>query len=98
MRVAGERIKPARETRIGESLEIQVGDTRYEVIVRALAKARGPAAVARELYAETGASVAARKRHEALRRAVVDPARARKGRPTKKEGRQLRRVRVGVLL
>ncbi len=97
MRIAGERIKPAREMRIGEPLEIQVGDTHYEVIVRALAKARGPAAVARELYEETDASVMARKQREILRRAVADPAGARKGRPTKKEGRQLRRVRVGVL-
>ncbi|HXW64620.1 MAG TPA: RNA-binding S4 domain-containing protein, partial [Burkholderiaceae bacterium] len=53
VRVDGERIKPAREARIGELIDVQVADQRLQIVIRALSAQRGPASVARELYQET---------------------------------------------
>lgn len=92
VRLEGERIKPARELHVGDRLEIAVGETRIEVIVRALGTIRGPATVARTLYEETPESTARRAQRSALRRYGVEPAADLRGRPTKKEGRLLRRL------
>ncbi|MFN9806689.1 MAG: RNA-binding S4 domain-containing protein [Betaproteobacteria bacterium] len=93
VRVDGERIKPAREVRVGEVLESAVGEQRFEVVVRALSAQRGPAPVARQLYEETAASAQHRAKRAAARAAGVDPALAIRGRPTKRVGRALRRLR-----
>jgi ribosome-associated heat shock protein Hsp15 len=91
----GARIKPAHEVRVGDWLDIQVGDTRFEVQVRALSAVRGPAPVARLLYEESAASIARRGERRAARAAAPEPAQHIKGRPTKREGRALRRLRAG---
>ncbi|MCU0951032.1 MAG: RNA-binding S4 domain-containing protein [Burkholderiaceae bacterium] len=93
VRAEGERIKPAREVLVGDRLQIQVGDARIEVIVRALSAARGPAPVARLLYEETPASLARREAQAVARAQAPDPAQQIKGRPTKRDGRELRRLR-----
>jgi ribosome-associated heat shock protein Hsp15 len=95
VRVEGERIKPARETRIGERIEIQMADTRVDVVVRALSTARGPAPVARTLYEETEESIARRARRAEARKLAPEPAATIRGRPSKREGRALRRVQRG---
>jgi ribosome-associated heat shock protein Hsp15 len=93
VRSDGARIKPAREVRVGDVLEVQVGDARIEVVVRALSASRGPAPVARLLYEETAASIGRREQRQAVRAHAPEPAAHIKGRPTKREGRALRRVR-----
>ena len=95
VRLAGERIKPAREARIGDLYRIAQGDQQIEVVVRALSAARGPAPVARLLYEETPASQARRAQRAAAQAATADPAQAIKGRPTKRDARELRRLRGG---
>lgn len=95
VRVEGERIKPAREARIGERIEIQMVDTRIDVVVRALSTMRGPAPVARRLYEETEESIARRARRAEARKLAAEPATTIKGRPTKREGRELRRLQRG---
>ena len=95
VRLDGARIKPARELHGGERLEIQHGDARIDVIVRALALMRGPAPVARQLYEETPESVARRERRSEQRRAGAEPADELHGRPTKRDGRVMRRVLRG---
>jgi ribosome-associated heat shock protein Hsp15 len=92
VRVNGERIKPAYAVRVGERLEIMIGDASIEMIVRGLSPARGPAQMARLLYAETSESILMRERRADVRRFGAEPALAIKGRPTKKQGRDLRRV------
>lgn len=95
VRLGGERVKAARELRLGERLEIAIGDARWEVVVQAFSARRGPAAEARRLYAETEES---RTRREALlaeRRLTQEPARALPGRPTKRDRRMLERLRRG---
>lgn len=93
VRVDGERIKPAREARIGDRVEVVVGEARREVVIRALSNQRGPAAAALALYEETAESRARRERAAEARRHGTEPARAIKGRPTKREGRALRSLR-----
>ena len=95
VRLGGNRIKPAHSTRIGDSLEILVGETRFEIVVRALSTQRGPAPAARALYEETPASLARREQAQLMRRHGAEPAQEIKGRPTKKQGRELRRLGSG---
>ncbi|MGA7800458.1 MAG: S4 domain-containing protein [Gammaproteobacteria bacterium] len=90
--VNGARVKPARTVKLGDRLSVQKGPVAYEVVVEGLAVHRGPATVARELYCETAASVAAR---EARRRPEAVSAPHPPHRPDKKARRQLARVRRG---
>lgn len=90
VRSDGARCKPAHGVRPGETLLIETPAGRFEVVVRAVVAVRGPAAVARLLYEETDAS---RQQREA--RALArgsEPAQSIKGRPTKRDGRALRRL------
>ena len=90
VRVAGERVKPAREAHVGEEVDIQIGEQRLRVIVRGLSAHRGPAPTARELYEETAESAARRQRQKEQR--ATEPARTIKGRPTKRDRRELGRI------
>ncbi len=87
VRIAGERIKPARAVKLGERLEIHAGDQILVVVVRALSAQRGPASAARTLYEETTESIARRERIRAQN--ASDPARSRQGRPTKRDRRRI---------
>jgi len=93
VRIDGERIKPAHEAKVGETLEVQAGDYRLQIVIRALSKQRGPASIARELYLETADSIARRKRLEEQR--AAEPAQSTKGRPTKRDRRELGKVLRG---
>jgi ribosome-associated heat shock protein Hsp15 len=90
VRIDGERIKPAREARIGETLDVQIGDQRLQVVIRALSSQRGPASVARELYQETADSIVRRERRTEQR--TAEPAQSIRGRPTKRDRRELGKI------
>jgi ribosome-associated heat shock protein Hsp15 len=90
VRIEGERTKPAHEARIGETLDIQIGEHRLQVLIRALSAQRGPASIARELYQETADSVARRERGSEQR--AAEPAQSIKGRPTKRDRRELGKI------
>jgi ribosome-associated heat shock protein Hsp15 len=91
----GARVKPAKELRGGEKLEVRRGELRWTVIVRGLAERRGPASIAATLYEETPESLAAREQH-ALDRRVARPLGADLGeRPTKQARRRLDALRRG---
>lgn len=91
VRVDSERIKPARNVRSGDLLQIDNGSTEWEVEVRALADKRGSAEIARKLYAETEASQLKRQQKAERRRYFQEPAQEIKGRPTKRDRRMLDR-------
>ncbi len=93
VRVAGERIKPAREARIGDRVSISQREVPMEIVVLALSTMRGPAPVARLLYAETADSAARRSRLREVHRLGAEPAKAMRGRPTKRDARRLKRLR-----
>ncbi len=85
----GERTKRSHEVRVGDAIDVRVGDRRWEVVVRALSERRGPPEEARKLYDETPASRAERERRQDLRRWGAEPAASLKGRPTKRDRRLL---------
>lgn len=90
----GQRIKVARLLKGGEILHIRVGDICSEVEVLALSSVRGSAPVARMLYRETQASLTARKAAEERRRFEREPALGLQGRPSKRDRRELSRIRL----
>jgi len=93
--VGGARVKPAKEVRPGDTVEVTRGARRCVVVVRALAERRGPASAAAELFEETPESVAAREQHAAERR-LAKPLGADLGaRPTKQDRRRLEALRRG---
>lgn len=91
VRWQGERVKPARELKIGDRLLIHIGEFEWDIEVRVLATQRGPATVARTLYEETAASAARRAEQIASRKIWQDPSSELQGRPTKRDRRTLER-------
>ena len=92
--VQGERVKVARLLKGGELLRIRTGDVQREVVVMALSSVRGPAPVAQTLYQETPESVAAREAAAERRRFERVPAQGLHGRPSKRDRRELSRIRL----
>ena len=89
VKLKGERVKPARELHIGDSLLVMIGAATWEITVRLLSDKRGPATVARTFYEESSDSAVRREAQSAMRKLSLDPAHDRHGRPTKRERRQL---------
>ena len=83
------RVKPSHELKPRDALAIRVGDFEWQIVVKALSDKRGPAEEARKLYEETDASRAERERRQDLRRWGAEPANTLKGRPTKRDRRQI---------
>ncbi len=93
VKLNGERVKPAKEVRVGDELVIHIGAYEWVVRIAGLSDKRGSATVARTLYAEDEASRVKREEQAALRKFAADPGQDRHGRPTKRERRQLERWR-----
>jgi ribosome-associated heat shock protein Hsp15 len=89
----GARVKPAREVRVGDTLEIRRGLTQRTVVVAGLAERRGSAEVAAGLYDETPESVAAREQRALERRLARPLGGDLGGRPTKQDRRRLEALR-----
>ena len=88
----GDRVKPAKSVKVGDELKIRLGFYEHVIAVRALSEQRGPAVVAQALYEETPESVAVRaKLAERIRYEM--PKGAESGRPSKKDRRDIRRLR-----
>ena len=91
--VNGARVKPAKDVRPGDTVEVTRGDVRRQVVVVAVAERRGPASVAQSLYEETPESVA-RREQRAVERRFARPLGADLGtRPTKQDRRRLEALR-----
>ncbi|MBK7766765.1 MAG: RNA-binding S4 domain-containing protein [Sulfuritalea sp.] len=86
----GQQVKPARELKPGDELDIVAGEQRWSVVVRGVNTQRRPAPEARQLYEETPASAARRLQQQEIRRLAPMPGADLKGRPTKKAGRLIR--------
>ena len=88
----GDRVKPAKSVKVGDELKIRLGFYEHVIAVRGLSEQRGPAVVAQALYEETPESAAARaKLAERMRYEM--PKGTESGRPSKKDRRDIRRLR-----
>jgi ribosome-associated heat shock protein Hsp15 len=93
VQVNGDRAKRARPVQPGDEIRIRQGPYEHLVVVRALSARRGPASAAAELYAETPASRAAREAMALQLRTLHAAFVPDKGRPTKKDRRELGRLK-----
>jgi ribosome-associated heat shock protein Hsp15 len=93
VRLNGERAKPAKGVRLGDTIEIQRGELRWSVVVAALDDRRGPASVAATLYQETRQSVEAREQQRLERRLARPLGADLGGRPTKQARRRIEALR-----
>ena len=91
----GLRVKPAKDVKRGDRVEVQIAETRFSVIVTGIAEKRGSAAIAQTLYAETAESIAARERQREDRRFAATPGDDLHGRPTKRDRRRIGRLQEG---
>lgn len=95
VKLNGSTIKPARELRCGDTLELAIGDTHWTLLVSGLNEQRRPAPEAQLLYAETSASSERRAAEKESRRLAPAPGSDLRGRPTKKARRQIRGFNEG---
>jgi ribosome-associated heat shock protein Hsp15 len=88
--------KASREVRVGDLLQVKndTGDFQLEVLL--LSEMRGPAAVAQTLYRETEASRELRLKLAEERKAMPYFEALREGRPSKRDRRELGRLRGRV--
>jgi ribosome-associated heat shock protein Hsp15 len=90
----GARVKRSKEVKLGDELSIRIGPFEHIIMVKGLSERRGPAKDAQLLYEETPASITGRERVAAqLRVMAAAPSYDEPGRPTKKDRRELERLR-----
>jgi ribosome-associated heat shock protein Hsp15 len=89
----GNVAKAAREVKVGDLLRVRNDSGDFQVEVLVLSEMRGPAAVAQTLYRETEASQEARVKLAEERKAMPNFELFREGKPSKKDRRDLGRLR-----
>ena len=95
IKLNGNTVKPARELRPGDTLDLAIGDEKWTVEVLGLNDQRRPASEAQQLYAETPESRERRVAAKEARRLAPAPGSDLRGRPTKKARRQIRGFNEG---
>jgi ribosome-associated heat shock protein Hsp15 len=93
IQVNGERAKRSKLLQLGDEIRVRQGPFEHHILVRGLSENRGPSAVAHELYQETAASVRAREVIASQLRMARVPRFEGKGRPTKRDRRDMERLR-----
>jgi len=85
--------KPAREVHVGDIVNVRNDTAAFEVEVLLLSEMRGPASVAQTLYRETDSSRELRIKTAEERKAMPRFEFFRDGRPSKRDRRELDRLR-----
>jgi len=93
--VNGVRAKRAKALKVGDRLRLRKGPFVYQLAVRGLSARRGPAAAAATLYEEDAATKTQRERLAEQLRIAPSARYEGKGRPTKKQRRDLERLTDG---
>jgi len=91
--VNGERVKRAKQLQVGDELHIRLGPYHHVITVRAVSEHRGPATVAAGLYSETEEARKAREAMHIKVKAAQSVPGYDRGRPTKKDRRDIERLR-----
>jgi ribosome-associated heat shock protein Hsp15 len=89
----GQSAKPAREMKVGDLLGVKNEGGTFQIEVLKLSEMRGPAAVAQTLYQETEASREARMKLVEERKTMPHFEAEREGKPSKRDRRDLDRLR-----
>ena len=93
VKLHGQPVKPARDVHAGDLLTLTNDSGTYSVDVLALSDVRGPAPVAQALYRETEGSIKLRQQVKDERKANPWFELDRTERPTKRDRRDLNRLR-----
>jgi ribosome-associated heat shock protein Hsp15 len=93
IRLNDERPKRATNVRAGDAVLVRIGPYEHRVTVRALSERRGSATVAATLYEESAESREARARVTAQMKSMPDYLRPDGGRPSKRDRRDIDRLR-----
>ncbi len=91
--VNGSRAKRAKTLHVGDQVRVRRGPFEYLLTVRVLSEHRGPASQAVTLYEEDPVGKTNRERLAQQLRIAPNPAFEGKGRPTKRDRRELDRLR-----
>jgi ribosome-associated heat shock protein Hsp15 len=91
--VNGVRVKPSKEVRAGDMVQLTIRSGKRTVEVVGLSEKRGPSATATALYAETPESISARESAALERRLARPPGADLSARPTKLDRRRLEAMR-----
>lgn len=86
-------VKPAREVRPGELFHIKNDSGEFQIEVLQLSDMRGPASAAQTLYRETAQSRELRMKRAEERRSMPRIDALSEGKPSKRERRNLNRLR-----
>jgi ribosome-associated heat shock protein Hsp15 len=89
----GQPAKPAREVGLGDRLRVKNDSGEFQVEVLLLNEMRGPAAVAQTLYRETEASRELRLKLAQERKLMPPVETSREGKPSKRDRREIDRLR-----
>ena len=93
VKLNGQPAKPSKDVRPGDRIEFSQGVIRLEAVINGTAERRLPAAAAQLLYSETEESRTERERRLAELRMTRPQGVDRNARPTKRERRQLEKVK-----
>ena len=91
--VDGQRSKPAKAVRVGQTVEVRKGTVLMTVIVRDLAEQRGSAPSAQTLYEETPESIEKREIMSSRRKMERAGLQVPSTKPSKKDRRDLRKLK-----
>ncbi|KAF1029873.1 MAG: hypothetical protein GAK40_00282 [Burkholderia plantarii] len=89
MRIGGAAVKPSKDVRVGDRVDVTIETVVWEVEVLGICDLRGPASVAQQLYAESADGRAKRLAELERRRHYREPAAQLHGRPTKRDRRTI---------
>ncbi|CAG4887212.1 RNA-binding S4 domain-containing protein [Paraburkholderia saeva] len=95
VRIGGATVKPSKDVRMGDSVEIQIEQIVWQLEVLGICDVRGPASVAQTLYAETSEGREKRLAEQDRRRTYREPAASMHGRPTKRDRRVIDKLSGG---
>ncbi len=88
----GQAVKPAREVRVDDRLEVKNDSGDFQIDVLLLSEMRGPAVVAQTLYRETEESRELRRKLAEARK-TMPYFEAPESRPSKRDRRKINRMR-----
>jgi ribosome-associated heat shock protein Hsp15 len=93
VRLNDARPKTGAPVRVGDRVRVRTGPIERTLRVTGLAERRGTAAAAAALYEETADSVSRRRHREAQLKLMPETSYRGKGRPTKRERREIDRLK-----